>query len=88
MYPAAPARSTAAGELGHLLEGDQHDRGRRVGLGQPAGGLHPVHARHPHVDQDQVGPEVGGQLERLLAGARLADLLEARRGGDQAARRP
>ena len=44
------------------VEGGQDEHPRRGGLGHhPPGGLDPVHPRHPHVHQDHVGPQLGGQ---------------------------
>ena len=38
--------------------------------------LDPVHARHPHVHQDDVGPQLASRRDRLDAVAGLADDLE------------
>lgn len=53
-----------------------HRHMRRVGIGlQPAADLEPVHARHHHVEQDQIGLLADGGLERLRAIARRNHLV-------------
>jgi hypothetical protein len=47
---------------------------------QSAQHLDPVHARHRHVQRDQVGVGAGNQLQRLQAVGRLADHPEPRLG--------
>ena len=50
------------------------DHHRRDPLGRdPLGGRDPVEDRHLHVQDDQVGPQLLGELDRLLAVAGLAD---------------
>ena len=46
-------------------------------MAQPPGGLDPVEHRHGDVHQDQVGAELHGQADGLLAVAGLADDVEA-----------
>ena len=45
---------------------------------EPPGRLEPVEVRHADVHQDDVGVELAGCPERLLAVARLADDLDVR----------
>src|SRR6185437_1014608 len=57
-----------------------------LGLLGPAdypGRFQPVQMRHPDVHQDDVGPFLSGQRDRLGAVAGLADDLEVRRGIDE-----
>ena len=61
------------------VEGREHEHPGVVacaGGQQLARRLDPVHARHPHVHQDDVGPEAPRGLDRLLAVARLTDDLD------------
>ena len=48
----------------------EHDDGRVGGLGvlaQALRHLEPVDPRHHHVEQDQIGPDLSGALQRFLA---------------------
>ena len=60
--------------LFHAAERDDADAGT-CGL-QPAGRLDPVHLGHADIHQDDVGHQPNGHLDRLGAGAGLADHLE------------
>ena len=52
---------------------------------QPAGGLQPVHDRHPHVHQHHVRVELAGGGHRLRAVGGVADHQQVRLGGEQRA---
>ena len=56
-----------------FVDGDQDDLGPGCGLQDLAGGLDAVHARHPHVHEDDVGSELAGAIHRLLAARGLSD---------------
>ena len=67
----------AADRLGDVVGRDEdHGRGGMRGA-QAASRLEPVHPRHSHVDDDQLGGELGDG-ERGLTGRCLAEELEAR----------
>ena len=79
--------------LQQVAGGARADRGEQVLLGagrrqhddlaagsggaQPRQRREPVEAGHGEVEQDEVGLELGGELERLGAVSRLADHVEA-----------
>ena len=80
---AAPKLRATANSL-RVLDRDQHHDGVGVGRGDPARGLDPVDAGHPHVEQHQLGSRrstAGG----LLPDCSLADRLESGRRGDHIA---
>src|ERR1043166_6732496 len=56
------------GGLDGAVARDHHDLGARVELAQLAQRLEPVHALHLHVEQHEVGPELGVEAQRLGAG--------------------
>ena len=60
--------------LGLGPRGQHQDRHVAVGA-QPAADLDPVEAREAEVEDDQVGDEAGGDVERLDAVGRGADLV-------------
>ncbi len=68
-------RSRVTGPLDEvaLREGGEDDDRRDPLAGDDLGGGDAVQDRHLHVEDDQVGAQVAGQLDRLLAVAGLAD---------------
>jgi hypothetical protein len=60
-----PHHMFGLGQPGH--EDDGHLRHRRIGL-QAAAGLEAVHGRHDGVEQDDIGRDAFGNVERGLAG--------------------
>ena len=70
-----------------IVERGEHDDPGRPGPGAPRrdhlGGLDAVHAGHPDVHDHHVGPGLPGELDRLGAGAGLADDVEVRAVGDE-----
>ena len=72
-------------QFAYLLERDQDHDGVRRRVGEAARRLETVHARHSDLDENHVGPELGGQREGLSARCRLPDLEEARRRRNQLA---
>ena len=68
------------------VEGGEHQHPRPGRAGRvaedPAGRLQPVHDRHPHVHQDNVGPQMPRQADRFGAVGGLACHLQAGLGGE------
>ena len=59
-----------------LVSGQRDDAEGRMQLFQPPGGLDPVHVRHAHVHQDDVGIDHRHELQGLGAGTGLAHHVE------------
>src|SRR6476661_781397 len=79
----AGARPERSVDVFVQVEGGQDEHPDVLGLLGPAdypGRFQPVQMRHPDVHQDDVGPFLPGQRDRLGAVAGLADDLEVRRG--------
>ena len=57
--------------------GEDHDLGAGHHLAHPGEHVAPGQVGQPQVEQDDVGPDPGGQLDGLQPGARLAHDLEA-----------
>ena len=80
-----PASTCPQGAMHVLIEVEGSDDHHRegfidIGPGDLAGRLNPVDARHPDVEQTDVGTELAGEFHRLTAICRLADDLDVRLG--------
>ena len=72
---------------GQVAEGgDDDDRGVVGQFAQPAQGRQPVHAGQAHVEDDRVGPLLGGEDEGLLGGGGRGNGMAL--GGQGALQRP
>ena len=58
--------------------GQDHDHRLRTGLAQLPGQLDTVEVGQPEVDQDEIGPGVGDQPQRIAARGRPPDLVAVR----------
>ncbi len=83
--PGSPGAQRPVDVLVQIERGqDQDARAGTVSLGEDAlGGLDAVHAGHPDVHEDHVGPGLGGQSHRILPVPGLSHDREAGRGVEQ-----
>jgi len=69
-----------------LLYRDQHHDHLRVLRDDPPRDLDSVEARHPDIEQDELGDEAIDGLEAFLSARRIADRFEPRRRVDDVSR--
>lgn len=73
---ARPGAQRAVGILVEIEGGQDQDPRRRVRGHDPAGGVQPVHGRHPDVQQDHIGAKGQGLLDGGPTVRGLADHLD------------